>query len=438
MKPWINSEKPPGQQKQSSIRSLARRLRDWLNGYLEETADAAVDEAQPPAGVSQSTAVPPGPGAQDRLSGSSFDSQERVDPTPRSLFELAGPSEEWLRLVREGAPELLVPAEEGGTPWHGSPWAARGSQPRKQRESISSVPPLSLQPSPRKSEALVTVSTRTSLHAAASSESTWLNRLKRRLTPGVFNPRVESGCSGQGFVGSEQLFSASQPNPPREYTTGTSPKHTQVPRFGGADSLQVPPNERRSEDGLVERSGERSLPIAPVDFPAPEVQLARKKAEAAPQQGEKRTHPYSPAVSNEDSARQIGLEADRVSATTSVRSPQSKPASAMNHRPDLSISTRASETWTSGPSGSGYLETRTRNSIAGDRSTVSRYGLPATQRSADPWPRPLLSICEPEPERDDRWPALLESQPRATPGWELDLHRAEHLQALDIEQRGGS
>lgn len=35
----------------------------------------------------------------------------------RNPFERQAPPEEWLKLVREGAPGLLIPSEEGGTPW---------------------------------------------------------------------------------------------------------------------------------------------------------------------------------------------------------------------------------------------------------------------------------------------------------------------------------
>jgi hypothetical protein len=431
MKTWNSSDIGPGRRNQSSIKALARKLRDRLNGYLEEAEDAAPERAQSPGVAALATTVPLDARGQGQSSGQISESREQANRDPRSLFEPAGPPEEWLRMVQEGAPELLS-TEEGGIPWHGSPSAATGSQPRNELGEVPSVSLPSSQSSPRKSGELLTTTTRASLHAAESS-ATWFERMRRRLTPGVFHPREESG---QRLVRPELAYPVSQLHTPRESENEISPTLAQVPQFGGRDSQRVLANRGRTEATprphwreLVRRSVERPLPNAPVHRSAPEAHLAWKMAQVTlsqnrnqqneNQQDEKR-QPLSPTVSHE--------------ATPPVRLPRFEQRS-------VAISTEDSETRTSGPSNPSDLQPRTRNRRAPeDRSTerraLGRHESAATQRSADPWP--LLVMREAEPGFDDSWPALPESQPMATLEWALDLRRSEHLHALELEQRGGN
>jgi hypothetical protein len=84
MRNRINSSAGPD----SWLAALARRLRDWLNHYLGEDESLAGE------------------------GGRAESAREREhDTAPSPALE------HWLDLVRNAAPELLIPPEEGGTPW---------------------------------------------------------------------------------------------------------------------------------------------------------------------------------------------------------------------------------------------------------------------------------------------------------------------------------
>jgi hypothetical protein len=78
---------------------VARRVRDWLDRYLE-AREAAAREASP--------VTDGGPRAEVR-------GAEVADRTHPLLMN-GGPPAHWLERVKAGAPELLLPPEEGGTP----------------------------------------------------------------------------------------------------------------------------------------------------------------------------------------------------------------------------------------------------------------------------------------------------------------------------------
>jgi len=59
------SELPPGQVNESWLKTLARKLRDWLTGFLAESDRSAVNEGQGP-GAALSSSVSAARNAQDR------------------------------------------------------------------------------------------------------------------------------------------------------------------------------------------------------------------------------------------------------------------------------------------------------------------------------------------------------------------------------------
>lgn len=94
------------------LRKVARRLRDWLNVVLEESREK-VARVAPQVDSDLAAAID-----NHRLSERS-DYDNMRSAAMRRLFGSSGPPEEWLKLVREGAPELLLPEEAGGTSWSG-------------------------------------------------------------------------------------------------------------------------------------------------------------------------------------------------------------------------------------------------------------------------------------------------------------------------------
>ena len=121
MKSWSASEIRRRLFKEAKLKTLARKLRDWLNRVLEEDGHAV------PANPSSTSEVRSIENAPDPVSGSS------------PWEEPAGPPEDWLRRVREGAPGLLLTAEEGGMPRLQS---REGVRNRVQEEMTFAAPPV--------------------------------------------------------------------------------------------------------------------------------------------------------------------------------------------------------------------------------------------------------------------------------------------------------
>ena len=110
MKTSTGSEEQPAHE--PLLRKVTRRLRDWLNVVLEESREK-VARVAPQADSDLAAAID-----NHRLSERS-DYDNMRSAAMRRLFGSSGPPEEWLKLVREGAPELLLPEEAGGTSWSG-------------------------------------------------------------------------------------------------------------------------------------------------------------------------------------------------------------------------------------------------------------------------------------------------------------------------------
>ena len=96
-------DEPMIRDRERLMRRWTRRLRDWLNVVLDEpVVGVAAQNLAPEAALSQASAT------------------GQAIPSPaRETLGSSGPPEAWLKLVQEGAPELLLPVEEGGTPWAG-------------------------------------------------------------------------------------------------------------------------------------------------------------------------------------------------------------------------------------------------------------------------------------------------------------------------------
>ena len=94
--------------RETRMRSVARKLRNWLDDYLmksepHEVGQLAGNETQRPSAPED---IPVAQGEES--------------PPLRTTYlrEMAdGPPEHWLELVRKGAPELLLHPSDGGTPY---------------------------------------------------------------------------------------------------------------------------------------------------------------------------------------------------------------------------------------------------------------------------------------------------------------------------------
>lgn len=97
MNPSPGRESANGAPREDLLVRVARSLRDWLDDFVSRKSEAEVSRSDE---------------AQETLGSASSSEQS---PSGRNLQQ-PGPPEHWLQRVREGAPELLLPPEDGGVP----------------------------------------------------------------------------------------------------------------------------------------------------------------------------------------------------------------------------------------------------------------------------------------------------------------------------------
>jgi len=390
MKIAISNEKPGGKVDGSWWKALARRLRDWLNGLLLEPGRSAVDGDQGHAARAaqgqDSSANPGRPGETDA-------------PHRSGLVGNAGPPEEWLAMVREVAPELLLPVEEGGRPWLGmSSPGMEESEPVEERLSTAPAPP------PRTSRS-------------------------QHFSPGVFpSLRKEEGRQPE-----QERFRSPLP------AAQKSEKSAQ-PSAPAPTSLWTQRIEQRFADVLpkAQEKSEASPPSNSRALPsAKRTELQALRSEAF--HGRRKSTP-------EYGATFPGPEASRSTAPVE-RDLSQQPVTLQ--RPELAVgevahggrsqrddpSTTSPRRWPPSPDNVQEFAAPKREFVSADQSKPEKRPLAAAP--APPAAGAASSRRSQASERDDPWPELPESQPVAGAQWREFLGSAERLRALDLEQSGG-
>jgi len=502
MKTSISNELTHRRQDRSWTKAAARRLRDWLNGFLEEGVDTTEDDAQAFEGnsLSSSALTPDVEGEEQAVGGVSRDEQ-LIDPLLASLFEPAGPPEEWLKIVREGAPQLLLPAERGGTPWRGSPTmrtriemhmekrveateeGPQQNSPAKtariegsieirgqataDRPAVpsSSSNPSSLKASPKRSEE-PQVLTPSSPRSAAPTASTWIQRLKQRLAPGVVASQIEHR-KGRASLSTEPVHPKTEKHHARESEKQISAKHSAASRSRVAQPL---PSSAAGNRVLVTPQAlpaspskprvERTSPTAPANRTTPQKHLETIRLGTDFPRNARSVTPTLLTASNVASTvRRVSGETDLAASRPPVRSTKIEETSVTPRRIDnnFAASSPNIEPLISRPNRAQSPDTRVHPAIKARKTKTGKdlngaawSNLPATRLIENSWSRvsqpkpeapeyenPASIVHEQERYRDDPWPDLPESQPTLALGWTPEL-RGERLLALDLEQRGGS
>jgi hypothetical protein len=422
MKPWIGSETRPAEPDESWLETLARRLRDWLNGFLQE-AESPASEAHGQASPSFSGSYDPGALNDDSepISGT----EEAARPSSQNLFDPGVPPEEWLRLVREGAPELLLPVEEGGTPWRGLRSAPMQSEPREKWGGIPEDNLLSSIPRSQETERPLDIAGLPSASANSSSKSMW-ERLRQRLTGEVFRRKAKSAISRQHLAESEnkQTFQIlARP----ELASQVSSNDFQPPPVAVDSKIPGPANPKKVTSQSnpvrgVEQNIEKLQCLAPASDHSLQIHFAANQSYAEASVNLR-------AITDEGSSRTLVTVPSfgQVSSRIEVR---------REGEGDTHTSAKNSKARTPWPTVPGESVTRTSMKVAGTEQSVSGDRLPPNQKVTEPLS--VSSACRPEAASDDRWPELPEAYPAAVADWRQFLRRSEHLRALDLEQRGES
>lgn len=437
MKNWFASEMRPGQVNERWLKTLARNLRDWLNGFLLE---------------------PDGSVEGDREGGGAL-SSERGDQTeahPQGLAEDAGPPEAWLALVRERAPELFLPVEVGRAPWQelSSPAMEESKHVEERLSPSAARVPLT---ESRSSQSEERSSEREELHVSAPHgransvaprKTTWLQSIKRKFAPGVSTSMREEEESRPRQERVASRPAAAQQSAKTAERSAPSP----TPRWGERikqeiqDMLHKAPTSESKVDAAEK---EKTRPETQKESPAsPSYRPAFHGATKLQTLGNARQ--VQRHSTHESGSPPPGLEAVRSNAAVGRGS--SEPSATfrrsrqgfgeVKHSSDQSpkevpASTMIPKRWPSSSDTPGN-PAAPREEIPPSETDQGKFGwhaLPTVPPTPDIGT--LTPRHSPNSERDDPWPELPEDRPVATARSMEFLRNSERLRALDREQMGG-
>jgi hypothetical protein len=432
MKPWNVSETPPRHLKEPMWKSFARRLRDWLESFLNEAATNSsrgkqVPDSNKSSGRNASMAANRDMGAV-RLGSSRGEGGSAFQGNP---FPQPGPPEDWLRRVREAAPEFLRSVEEGATPVRSASREIirENDAPRDDalpsatstRISAASAPMLEKRP---------IKSARRSSATATSRMSAWLNRLRGQLrsvslTQGTSQTEEYSVTAAQ-----TRWDHPSSCTSARLGTTSEATPH-------GRHTLQKTTTE--ADKPLEQETGETLGWISHWRAPA------RREIESALPSPEANCSVSRSHIGHKNEQRESSKEAEGSSQPTGaiVTRFDLPSARADQHLGGLQPQGHAEGMSRSGPSSQPWMalsaddETPRNQGHASAKAEVPTREKVKTEESgtADRWP--FTSGHRPEFKQDDPWPELPEDRAISNSEWMEFLRNSERLSALDLEQKGG-
>lgn len=431
---------------ESWLKTVARKLRDWLNGFLAEHDRSAVDEGQGQGAV-LSPSVLPARNAQDRQGAEqSSGIGDQTEVPPEGLGEDAGPPEAWLALVRERAPELLLPIEEGETPLREA-FSAATEESKPVEERLSAPVPLAEPRSLRRQE-LRQSAPHSRFNSEAPAKTTWLQSLKRKFAPGVPNSvpeRVESRGVTSPPAAERQSGKTAERNAP----AGTARWSEQIRRKIQGVLHPTPARASLSKAEVVEKEERKphrhqENPTSP--SPIPMLSSARRAKLPSPRS----THQVRLHSTHETSSTSHGAEV--IPSNTKVDRSPSEPSMTF-HRSEQSFGEvkrscdqsqknalapiTNPKRWPPFPNTAGNRSAPRNESVRG-RTDQGKFGREVLRTAlSTPDSAALNSPHSPKSEQDDPWPELPEDRPVSTTNGLEFLRSSERLEVLDREQRGG-
>ena len=365
----------------------------------------------------------------------------------------AGPPEEWLALVRERAPGLLLAVEEGGTPWQEySSAAMKESKAVEERSSPPIVPVLLEESRPSQSEKLKESALRGGWKLVTPRKPTWLQSLKSKFSargsvriPEAEGSRLLRERVASPLVAKHQSLKADEHSAPSQ----TAPRSERV--------------KQEIQDVLHTPSARASLSKTDVAEKEKTRPQAREKGPLSPSLGSGLRSPRKTGYQSSNSAQQAwrgnargsGSPTDGTEATCStsgvdlgsseqpsVAFGRSKLAFGESKRTrgqsqkDVFGSRTNPKKWLPFPSAAGNPAPGQEGAPAEtDQRRFEKRVLPTVPSTPDSGTR--RSRRSPELEGDDPWPELPEDRWVPNAKWLEFLRSSERLRALDREQRGG-
>jgi hypothetical protein len=420
MNPATSSEKPPGRIKKLWVKAVARRLRDWLNGFLLEPGGSAVGAGHGGGGALSSPASS-SRSPQNQGPGQMSERGDQTEAHPEGPAEEAVLPEAWLAFVRERSPELLLPVEEGRAPWQELSSAAM-EESESLEERLS--PPTGHVPL---------------AESRYSRKPPWRQFLKREFGPGVSTPLPEEEESQPG------RDHAASPLGTKRHSAGTAEHAAPTPAPSWSDRIKqklqrvlyaVPASEFLTKVDVpgkqkTRKQTKQESPASPSTGMAHRsITQSGHQPLRSPHQLQRHSRHVSGFVSREAGVMRSHAKVDRGSSEPSARlhRPEQVFIEVKHNRGQSQSKTSASTMnpmrWPPSP-----------DSAETDRGKFDKRALPAalsTPNSGVP-----DSGRFPKSEWNDPWPELPEDPPASDVRWLESLHRSEHLSALDLEQRGG-
>jgi len=478
MNMWTGRETAGQYRRRSRLRALARKLRDWLDGFVleEDVTTARPDQMHGESRASPTVSVP-GPNA-----GSA----------PSSRHEDAGPPEHWLALVREHAPELLVSMEEGRA--SRQPEAELAINATEQ--GISPMPswPASPTANLRHQSLDLPLSTSAEKLAAPTASSatlagkrTWVQQPKHgQVTAAPVRDARESSKSSEQKSGevpqqTRDFQSRSRPVPaPVEAQPSNETRIPKAPAPGWLKRIRNRPRELLNTAGMVHgstsspptseearhgfekveqvvaarspsrhsNSGESSAQVTSFHLLRQRVrQLLRtagvirravpshptsaKEGEQLGRRGREFVS-QTPRTSTKADGTRFNRQANRESR---VAIPQGwEPASETEQRRSNAERSNWNEWWNALPGTQPVGSAQKGPARASGTASGFIYEPPASPSSID---QRLGSSGGSALSEHDLWPDLPEEPPLEVANWRESLRDWEHIAVLDVEQRGG-
>lgn len=346
------------------------------------------------------------------------------------------PLQHWMELVREKAPELLIPPEEGGTPWQTAsdamglvpdqptqetaPWPEHDGPVEDLQQNPGPVPaaPSAVHRIGQFAQRQASISGSDKPSSQAQVKETVLQAAPRDVSTktavqlpeqrgkvSIQNRRQEAHSAVSSLSGSEKTHTADLNKSPigkkpvQTLSAKETGKFRQLPKNDGW--LQTPSRDQ-THHNRTQRTAKQ---------PSPHPVLLSSSKQMAPTSVTRAALVESNLSYSAESVSRIpnlpGIE-DRKSGKVDFTSGRLRKLPGTGRSPELPQSNRA---------------------LSAQENLLWQEAVPALQpmQRVDEWP--TLEV--------DPWPELPENPPSVGEEWMEALHGREHVRALDFEQQGG-
>ena len=416
------------------LKPLVRKLRDWLDGYLQEDARSVGDGSTAREEVpNESFSARHDVGEEFGPASALGDQARALPPEP---FRTPGPPEDWLARVREGAPELLMPMEEGGTPRQ----SASGTAMNGERSQVQWA---SAERNLRRPSGQTSVESpgaperrRTPINPAfaASPQPTWFQRLTRRLADRISGSLgVRGRRSEKEYVGPPEHAAASgRTNIQRpDDAASRQPETTSIHESVAAARYEAGLRRERLSDvrGNLDRDDSSARTIHTKDGNFASALLDEQRESGR----------FFPSLPGEREGRGRPTKADNASSVSSLEELRPRRPSVGHHQAPWPAWPQRHEPGPSMARHAGKDSNRPATSmpmnpeLVPDTADLTRRPLRVNVPSSIPPTSRFSEVMGPR----DPWPELPEESFSSADDEAQLFRKWERLQSLDLEQRGG-